>query len=68
MTKLSVAMPASENSEAGKRSLLVSFHPETPDDKLVVSDSERGDFLFWQGNQGLERRRTSVRRTSKPVD
>jgi hypothetical protein len=45
---------------------LVSFHPEPPDEKLLVSDSERRDFSSWQGNRGVARRRTSVRRTSKP--
>jgi hypothetical protein len=40
-----------------------SFHPETPDEKQLVSDAESGDFFFWQGNQGIARRRTSVRRT-----
>jgi ADP-heptose:LPS heptosyltransferase len=47
---------------------LDSFHPETPDEKLLVSDSERRDFLSRQGNQGIARRRTSVRHTSKPED
>jgi hypothetical protein len=32
---------------------LISFHPETPDEKLLVSDSESGDFLSWQENKGL---------------
>ena len=35
---------------------LSSVHPETPDEKLLVSESERGDFLSWQGNQGIARR------------
>jgi hypothetical protein len=47
---------------------LVSFHPETPDAKLLVSNSETRIFSSWQGNQGIARRRTSVRRTSKPAD
>jgi hypothetical protein len=47
---------------------LASFHPETPDEKLAVSDSERRDFSSRPGNQGIARRRTSVRRTSKPED
>jgi len=47
---------------------LVSFHPETPDEKLAVSDLESGDFSFWQGNRGIARRRTTVRRTSKTED
>ena len=25
------------------------FHPETPDEKLSVSDSERRNFSYWQG-------------------
>jgi len=45
-----------------------SFHPETPDEKLLVSASESGDFFSWQGNQGIARRRTLVRRTSKTED
>jgi hypothetical protein len=45
-----------------------SSHPETPDEKLLVSDSESGDLLSWQGNQGIARRRTEVRCTSKPAD
>jgi hypothetical protein len=51
-----------------KYSNLGSFHPETRDVKLFVSDLESGDFLFWPGNQGLARRRTTVRRTSKTED
>jgi len=47
---------------------LIVFHPETPDVKQSVSDSERKDFSSRQGNQGIARRRTSVRRTSKPED
>jgi hypothetical protein len=47
---------------------LTSFHPETPDEKLLVSDSERRHFSSRQGNQGIARRRTSVHRTSKPED
>jgi hypothetical protein len=45
-----------------------SFHPETPDEKLFVSDSESGDFFSWPENRVIARRRTSVRRTSKPED
>jgi len=37
-----------------------SFHPETPDVKLAVSDVENGDFSCWQENQGIARRRTKV--------
>jgi hypothetical protein len=48
--------------------LLVSYHPETPDMKLAVSELESGDFSFWQGNRGIARRRTTVRRTSKTED
>ena len=47
---------------------LVSFHPETPDEKRVVSGLERINFSFWQGNQEIARRRTFVRRTSKTAD
>src|SRR5208337_2799539 len=39
---------------------LISFHPETPDERLAVSDSERRHFSSWQGNRGVARRRTSV--------
>ena len=49
-------------------SVLFSFHPETPDVKLLVFNSETRDFSSWQGNQGVARRRTQVRRTSKPED
>ncbi len=48
--------------------LLISFRPETPGEKLLVSDSESGDFFSWQGNQDVARRRTPVRRTSKVED
>ena len=47
---------------------VASVHPETPDETLLFSNSEKRDFLSWQGNQGVVRRRTSVRRTSKPED
>src|SRR5208283_1677552 len=47
---------------------LGSFYPETPDEKQLVSDSERRAFLSRQGNQRIARRRTLVRRTSKPED
>jgi hypothetical protein len=48
--------------------LLISVHPETPDETLLVSNSETRDFSSWQGNRGVARRRTLVRRTSKPED
>jgi len=48
--------------------VLIRFHPETPDVKLLVFNSETRDFSSWQGNQGIARRRTQVRRTSKPAD
>ncbi len=47
---------------------LGSFYPETPDEKQLVSDSERRAFLSRQGNQRIARRRTLVRRTGKPED
>ena len=47
---------------------LNSFHPETPDEKLTVFNSETRIFSSWQGNQEVARRRTSVRRTSKLAD
>jgi len=31
----------------------ISFHPETPDEKLVVSDSERGIFCSGKEIKGL---------------
>jgi hypothetical protein len=34
---------------------ITGFHPETPDEKLLVSNSESGDFLSWRGNQGIAR-------------
>jgi hypothetical protein len=46
----------------------IGIHPETPDEKQQVSNSESGDFLSWQGNQGIARRHTTVRRTSKTAD
>src|SRR5208282_5277115 len=42
---------------SGKDSL-VSFHLETPDETLALSESQRRDFSFWLGNRGLARRRT----------
>jgi hypothetical protein len=33
-------------------------HPETPNETLLVSNSETRDFSSWQGYQGVERRRT----------
>jgi DNA-binding protein HU-beta len=47
---------------------LNSVHPETPDETLLVSNSETRIFSSWQGNREVVRRRTSVRRTSKPED
>ncbi len=51
---------------AAKR--LISSHPETPDEELLVSELESSDFSSWQGNRGIARRRTTVRRTSKAED
>lgn len=34
------------------------FHPETLDEKLMVSGFESGDFLSWQWNQGVALMRT----------
>ncbi len=34
------------------------IHPETPNETLAVSNSERRHFSSWQGNQGFTRRRT----------
>ncbi len=48
--------------------IISSCHPETPDEQLLVSVAESGDFFSWQGNQGITRRRTSVRRTRKAAD
>jgi hypothetical protein len=31
---------------------LISVHPETPDEKLLVFNSETRIFSSWQGNQG----------------
>jgi hypothetical protein len=47
---------------------LSSIHPETPDGYSVVFIWETSNFSLWQGNQGVARTRTSVRRTSKPAD
>jgi hypothetical protein len=47
---------------------LFTFHPESPDVKLLVFNSATRDFSSWQVNQGVARRRTQVRRTSKPAD
>ncbi|SPF46262.1 hypothetical protein SBDP1_590039 [Syntrophobacter sp. SbD1] len=49
-------------------SKIISVHPETPDVTLTVSNSERRHFSSWQGNRVFARRRTYVRRTSKPED
>jgi len=48
--------------------MLTGFRPEAPDEKQLVSKSESGDFFSWQGNLGVARRRTPVRRTSKAED
>ena len=40
------------------KALLFSFHPDTPDEKLLVFNSEARIFSSWQGNQGVARRRT----------
>jgi hypothetical protein len=56
------------SKQSNRATYLLSFHPETPDEKLLVSDLESGDFLSWQGNRGIARRRTTVRRTSKTED
>ena len=34
----------------------------------LVPELESGDFSSWQGSQGIARRRTTVRRTSKAED
>jgi hypothetical protein len=39
--------------------VLLSFHPETSDEKLLVPEPERRNFLFRQGTQGFARRRTT---------
>src|SRR6266568_6509250 len=52
--------PISIYGKLGSGSTTASFHPETPDVKVAVSDLERRDFLSWQGNQGIARRRTTV--------
>ena len=48
--------------------LLASSHPESRDGDGVVSRPAVINFPRGQGNQGLARRRTSVRRTSEPAD
>jgi hypothetical protein len=47
---------------------LVRVHPESPDETLPVSNSETRNFSSWQGNRGVVRRRTSVRRTNNADD
>ncbi len=47
---------------------LDSVHPETSDGKQAVSDLERRHFSSCQGNRGVARRRTYVRRTRNPKD
>jgi hypothetical protein len=39
--------------------MIDSVHPESPDEALSVSESERRDFSFRQGDQGIARRRTT---------
>lgn len=46
----------------------ISAHTETADGCGVVSLWETRNFLSWQGDQGLARRRKPVRRTSKSPD
>ena len=57
-----------ENCNSGLWQDLISVHPQTPDETLLVSNSETRDFPSWQGNRGVARGRTLVRRTSKPED
>jgi hypothetical protein len=45
-----------------------SVYPETPDNTGTVFDLETSNFLQGQGNQGFERRRSSLRRTIKSAD
>ncbi len=45
-----------------------SAHPETPDGQGEVFDLETSHFSQGQGNQGLERRRSALRRTIKSAD
>ena len=47
---------------------LACSHPENRDGNCVVSRPAVSNFPRDQGNQGLTRRRTSVRRTSEPAD
>jgi len=47
---------------------LLSVHPEMPDGHSEVSRSEMRNFVQDQENQGVARRRTGVRRTSKSAD
>jgi hypothetical protein len=42
--------------------------PETPDGTTAVFDLETSNFSQGQGNQGFERRRSSLRRTIKSAD
>jgi hypothetical protein len=51
------------NDSSYKFQIKVVSHPETPDETLLVSNSETRDFSSWQGNRGLARRRSpSIRR------
>jgi len=47
---------------------LVSVHPETPDDTSLSFQFINEEFPEDQGNQGIARRRTNVRRTRNPAD
>ena len=47
---------------------LTSAHPLIQEGHYQVSNSEIGSFLQDQGNQGIARRRTTVRRTRNPAD
>ncbi len=54
-------MPAFCQKPNNPRPLFTAgVHPGTPDETLVVSDSERRSFSFWQGNRWLAQRRTWV--------
>jgi hypothetical protein len=67
-TYMNIAIQSFQNDPDKSYWYLGSVHPETPDETLLVSNSETRDFSSWQGNQGIARRRTQVRRTSKPED
>ena len=44
--------------EIQSAALLTRIHPETLNEMPEVSNSESRHFSFWQGNQGIARRRT----------